>query len=655
MHIILRIGVEMRLVVINMRFSYILLLLSIVTICIWFYYASMRRKAYYRKLFVGMLWMAVVMYINRLFGICMEDGYIEYTDAMLTLERCMHYFMAAGIYSFYAFFIYTLLDQFKYFPVWRKMSFLSASFGIDILIFTSPWTKLIFYVEDGQCYRGSLYFLMIGVRILYAVLGTGMAVSKRRLLPRIFGHSIALVSFFSLLQFVYATATGVETIFYSTLVVNLILLLLSMTVVEFYKDILTGLLNQEAFEQYIEREIGKRDNKAVYLIKLKNYEYLKENCNEIPLKETIKELADCIKAYSRLSSIYYLGNGRFTVIVTKKVKFDEEDFFARLKERFCVPFDVNGASIHLNLFIAIMNLDNGKIRKSNFRKYFAACDAMRYRSGELIEIINGDSFGVDQLQRYHNIEEAIERALVENEFRMFYQPIVSTETKKVVSAEALIRLNDRVLGFVSPEEFIPISESNGKILEISDFVIESVFRFVKEHDIQELGLEFVEMNLSMIQCMDKNLPEKLQQYLEKYGIDAKLINLEITETATNFDEERLKEQLFKIKKLGFSFSLDDYGTGYSNLVRVLEYPVDVIKLDKTIVWSAFHDHDNFVTLKNLIAMFHDVRRKMVAEGVESEEQMKSLCELGCDYLQGYYYSKPVCEEEFVKFAEKING
>lgn len=641
--------------VINMRFSYTLLLLSIVGICIWFYYASMRRKAYYRTLFVGILWMSIAMYINRLFGICMEDGYLEYTDAMLTLERCMHYFMTAGIYSFYAFFIYTLLDQFKYFPIWRKMSFLSASFGIDILIFTSPWTKLIFYVEDGQSYQGSLYFLLVGVRILYAVLGTGMAVSKRRLLPKIFGHSIALVSVFSLLQFVYATASGDETIFYSTLVANLIVLLLSLTVVEFYKDTLTGLLNQEAFEQYIEGEIGKRDNKAVYLIKLKNYEYLKENCNEIPLKETIKELGECIKAYSRLSSIYYLGNGRFTVIVTRKVKFDEADFFEKLKERFCVPFDVNGASIHLNLFIAIMNLDNGKIRKSNFRKYFAACDAMRYRSGELIEIINGDSFGVDQLQRYHNIEEAIDRALVENEFRMFYQPIISTETKKVVSAEALIRLNDRVLGFVSPEEFIPISESNGKILEISDFVIESVFRFVKEYDIQELGLEFIEMNLSMIQCMDKNLPDKLQQCLDKYGVDAKLINLEITETATNFDEERLKEQLFRIKKLGFSFSLDDYGTGYSNLVRVLEYPVDVIKLDKTIVWSAFHDQDNFVTLKNLISMFHDVRRKMVAEGVESEEQMKSLCELGCDYLQGYYYSKPVSEEEFVKFAEKING
>ena len=201
----------------------------------------------------------------------------------------------------------------------------------------------------------------------------------------------------------------------------------------------------------------------------------------------------------------------------------------------------------------------------------------------------------------------------------------------------------------------PISENNGKILEISEYVIDSVFRFVKENDIAAMGMEFVEMNLSAMQCMDKNLTEKLQYYIHKYDIDPRRINLEITETATNFDEHRLKEQLLDIKKLGFTFSLDDYGTGYSNLVRVLEYPVDVIKLDKSIVWAAFTDRDSFVTIKNLISMFHDVRRKLVAEGVENEEQMITLKELGCDYVQGYYYSRPVPKTAFIEYTKSINN
>ena len=234
---------------------------------------------------------------------------------------------------------------------------------------------------------------------------------------------------------------------------------------------------------------------------------------------------------------------------------------------------------------------------------------------------------------------------------MFYQPIIEASTGRIISAEALIRLNDRVLGFVSPEEFIPISESNGKIHEISEYVIDTVFRFIKEHNLQNLGVEFIELNLSVMQCMDKKLSQKLEYYLNKYDVDPKHINLEITETATNFDEKRLRTQLQKLKNLGFTFSLDDYGTGYSNLVRVLEYPVDIIKLDKSIVWSAFQNMDSFVTLKNLISMFHDVRRRIVAEGVESEEQRNALRELGCDYLQGYFYSKPVDEDTFISYVQ----
>ena len=276
---------------------------------------------------------------------------------------------------------------------------------------------------------------------------------------------------------------------------------------------------------------------------------------------------------------------------------------------------------------------------------------MRYNSNEPVEVIQGDSFGIDQLQRYRSIEEAIERALVEKEFRMFYQPIIEASTGRIISAEALIRLNDRVLGFVSPEEFIPISESNGKIHEVSEYVIDTVFRFIKEHNLQNLGVEFIELNLSVMQCMDKKLSQKLEYYLNKYDVDPKHINLEITETATNFDEKRLRTQLQKLKNLGFTFSLDDYGTGYSNLVRVLEYPVDIIKLDKSIVWSAFQNRDSFVTLKNLISMFHDVHRRIVAEGVESEEQRNALRELSCDYLQGYFYSKPVDEDTFISYVQ----
>lgn len=645
------IGVEM---VLDLRIVYNVLIVTILLICIWFFHVSIKDDSYYRQIFKYFIYITIMMYLNRIFEISMDEGYIQGNDNLYTLERMIHFVLTLLFYLFYSYFMLCLIHQFNSYARWKRVLFFLPNIMTVFLVILSPLTHFVFYIEDGVYYEGLGVWIVVLIRAVYGLGATLYAFAKRRLLPKIFGQASVIVAVLAIVQSIQYFVTRDETLYYYTLVVNVFIFTLTTTVVEFYKDSLTGLLNREAFEQYAETEIGKRGNKAVYLIKLKNYEYIKNNWHETALLGIIVDLAICLREIAKLPSIYYLGVGRYVVIVHKRDRFHEKDFFEKLNERVDTTFELGGVSIHLNLFIAVMNMEKGKITKNNFYKYFTACDDMKYRSAKPLEIVHGDSLGIDQLQRYRNIEDAIERALIEKEFKMFYQPIYSTEKKKIISAEALIRLNDRVLGYVSPEEFIPIAENNGKIIEISEYVIDNVFRFVKETRLKDMGVEFIELNLSVMQCMDKKLIEKLQYYLDKYEVDPKQINLEITETATNFDEERLREQLAGIKKLGFHFSLDDYGTGYSNLVRVLEYPVDIIKLDKSIVWSAFHDKDNFITLKNLISMFHDVRRKIVAEGVETEEQMDTLVELGCDYLQGYYYSKPVSEEEFLAFVARYN-
>ncbi|MGN0505753.1 MAG: EAL domain-containing protein [Lachnospiraceae bacterium] len=638
---------------VNPRFAITLLILSILFVCIWFIYVGFHSRAVYRKVFKVFMWSAVAMYLNRLFGIAMSEGCLPRNDVLLTLEQLLHFGLLMWIYVVYAYFICCLINVRKYNTTRARIFFFAPVSLMILIMVTSPWTHLFLYVQDGITYEGPLFLAFIIMEIGYMLGASAYAIVKRHLLPSIFGKSILLVMVFTVLQVTERLLTGDELLSYTTLIVNIVIFLLAITVVEFYKDGLTGLLNREAFEQYSAKEITRRGNKTVYLIKLKNYEYIRENCREFALLDVIKRLAECIQKCAKLPAIFYLGIGRYALIVNRRDRFDEKQFFQNLREQMDITLTLNGMDVHLNLFVAVMNLEDGKITRENFFKYFSACDDITYRSNEPLEVVYSDNLGIDRLQRYRNVEEAIERAIVEKEFQMYYQPIVSSETQSIVSAEALIRLNDRIFGFISPEEFIPISENNGKILEISEFVIDSVFRFVKGHDLEEMGLQFIEMNLSVMQCMDKKLLERLEYYINKYQIDPRQINLEITETATNFDENRLKEQLLKIKKLGFSFSLDDYGTGYSNLVRVLEYPVDVIKLDKSVVWSAFAEKNNYILLKNLISMFHDVQRKIVAEGVETEEQKDALTVLGCDYLQGYYYSKPVSEKEFLAFADEF--
>lgn len=640
---------------INVRYGYNLLIITILFVCIWFVYMSIESKTFYRRMFKRFMWCTVAVYLNRMLSLAMDMGDIPTTDMLLYAERVFHFGLTVAIYALYSFFLFCLISPHRYESHKVRWMFFTPCIITGALLVTSQWTHLILYVENGVCYDGILFWLLSIVRGGYALIATIYMVGKRHLLPRIFGQSVILVAFFAALQAVHYVLTHDEMLYYSMLIVNIVIFLLAFTMVEFYKDSITGLLNKEAFEQFATSQIGKKGNKSVYLIKLKNYEYLKDNYNDFALLDVIKQLADDILEYVSQPSVYYLGIGRYVIIINKKDKFVEEVFLSKLRERLEIPFEFGDASVYINMFVAVMNLEDGRISKENFYKYIAACDEIKYRSKESIELVYSDALGMDKLQRYRNVEDAIERALAEDEFEMYYQPIYSTQDERIISAEALIRLNDRILGYISPDEFIPISENNGKILEISEFVLDTVFRFVSEGHMKEIGLQFVEVNLSVMQCMDENLVERLQYYIQKYQVNPRYINLEITETAASYDEDRLKKQLQKMKNLGFNFSLDDYGTGYSNLVRVLEYPVDIIKLDKSIVWSAFYEANNFIMLRNLISMFHDVKRKIVAEGIETEEQVNTLRELECDYLQGYYYSKPVNADAFCEYVKKYNN
>lgn len=636
----------------KLEFGMLIMAICIFAVCFWFVNVGIRENSYYRQVYHWFIGVAIVMYLNRILELCMRDGYIVYSEKIHFFERALYYSMTMIVYVLYAYFIICFIHQLNIFSLRKKIMFFAPCGIMTVLVLTSYWTHFFFHIEDGVLCKDIGFWFILLTRIVYGVGATIYAIAKRHIMPKIFWQSAFLATVFALIQTVHNIITKDDYLYYITMTVNVIIFTLTIAVVEFYKDNLTGLLNHEAFEEYIQREMDKGATKTVYLIKLKNYEYIRNNWHEAGLLTAIAKMGEDLREIAKVPTIYYLDVGRYAVIVRKKDSFSEQEFFDKIKESMNATVESSDVNIHKNLFIAVINVEREKLTKNTFYKYFAICDEWKYRSNAPIEIVQGDSLGVDEVQRYRNIEGAIERALLEKEFKMFYQPIFSTEKKKVISAEALIRLNDRVMGYISPEEFIPISENNGKILEISEYVIDSVFRFISEHPLHKLGLEFIEVNLSVMQCMDKHLTKKLEYYIQKYNIDPRQINLEITETATNNDEDGLKKQLHKLKKLGFSFSLDDYGTGYSNLVRVLEYPVDVIKLDKSIVWSAFHDQDSFTTLKNLISMFHDVRRKIVAEGVETQEQKEVLRELGCDYLQGYYYSKPISEEEFIQYVRE---
>ena len=243
---------------------------------------------------------------------------------------------------------------------------------------------------------------------------------------------------------------------------------------------------------------------------------------------------------------------------------------------------------------------------------------------------------------------------------MFYQPIYSILERRFVAAEAFIRLRDEVYGLVAPSMFIAAAEINGTIHAIGDFVLEDVFRFISVTDFESLGLECIQVNMSTSQCIEINLVDKISTLMDKYHIIPERINFEITESAVDFDPDVVDQNINRLHGMGIHFALDDYGTGYSNVKRVTTLPVDIVKLDKTFV-DGVDDPQMWIMVQDTIKMLKQMGKKVLVEGVEEEKVVRKFMDLGadyiqgCEYLQGYYFCRPLPERDFIEFMQEQVG
>ena len=264
---------------------------------------------------------------------------------------------------------------------------------------------------------------------------------------------------------------------------------------------------------------------------------------------------------------------------------------------------------------------------------------------------------VNKKNYLQSVEKLVQKAVYEDGFYVVYQPIINTATGKCESAEALVRLKDtKTLGFISPEVFIPIAEKQGLIGKLGDQVFYKVCRYIRDSHLKERGIKSIEVNLSGLQISDPDIPYTLHQKVKSFGIDPSMINLEITETALVQSGKVVLDNMEKLKGFGYKFSMDDFGTGYSNFHQIASIKYDLIKIDKSLIWPAFEEGNiqAQTILFGCIKMMHTLGLSIVAEGVETASQAEELRAHGVEFLQGYYYSKPIPEDEFLQFVERHN-
>ncbi|WP_191015349.1 EAL domain-containing protein [Treponema zioleckii] len=265
-----------------------------------------------------------------------------------------------------------------------------------------------------------------------------------------------------------------------------------------------------------------------------------------------------------------------------------------------------------------------------------------------VESINNESVKVTaatikNIATKTEIKRAVEYAVEHNTAELFLQPIVNATTHELVGAEALARIRNKDNELIPPGLFIPVAERNGRINSLGKQMFEKSCAFIKNHDIDSMGISWLNVNLSPVQFLSSSLNESFSTILQLHEISAEKLHLELTEEAM-IDYTLLQHHIQDMKETGFSFVLDDYGSGYSNVSRLKSGPFVNVKLDMSIVWDYFKTKDEI--LPTLVQAFKRMKFSVTAEGIESEEMANAMRDIGCDYLQGFYFSKPLPADEF---------
>lgn len=527
------------------------------------------------------------------------------------------------------------------------VSFLAVVYAF--IIFSSPWTHFVAYFDNSVYMHGPLMYVLYAVSFILLLYEIYMLLAANNRLNR--RQYVASVAFVVTMLFCVVIQMLWNRLMISQLGCVMVLFFVYMDYENpaFYSFRDTGCLNRRAFTESLAALIPKlnKERYGVLVFFINDYQYLVRSYG---LAETDK-LVGLVAArlYKEFgTSVFCLADDKYTIIVPSGTEISS--YNDRISAVFEKSFKFENVDIKLSPVVCtVPYLDDG----------FSAEEVeelVEYRIANPDEAIDSVQVLKNIIERKHYREQvirAIERAVENNSFKVFYQPIYNTGEKYFDSAEALIRLVDEEIGFVDPETLIRVAEESGYIHEIGETVFRNVCKFIRDSRPEDAGIKYIEVNLSPIQ-MDDDAVTLFKGILEEFGIDPERIIFEITETAHLANERRVLMNIKMLSERGLGFAIDDYGSGFAAADYLVKLPVSIVKIDKSILWQAVNDSSAMKVLSHTVGMLKDLGKNIVVEGVETKDMEDLLLGFGCDHLQGYYYSKAIPENDFIEFAREKN-
>lgn len=417
---------------------------------------------------------------------------------------------------------------------------------------------------------------------------------------------------------------------------------------EYHLDFATSVFNAKGFSMIMAENIKHGVDQALITFSLGDMGIVNDIFGAKAVEKLIIEISSFADGIPE-SKLFRMEDNLFCLSLDHKEK--AENALEMIIKRFESPWIVNGVMIEIKVSLSYIDSISAFTDSEDVEEivHYFAKESLKRNSGDILYINEEE---LNNRQRNIELQHSLEWAFKNDGVEVYYQPIYSVREGRFNSLEALVRVRDENGSIIMPSDFIEYAERNGMVLRIGELVFRKVCEFIQRMHIETYGIDYVEVNLSVVQCMQENFSRLLKNIMGEYQIAPYRINFEITETAVETSHGIMDKNMKDLLAYGSGFSLDDYGSGYSNLSHVVNLPLRIIKIDKLLVDEYFTSEKVRVATGHTIEMIHDLGMEVVIEGVETEEQYLEFKRLGVEYIQGFYFSKPLPKDKVLNYIQE---
>lgn len=515
----------------------------------------------------------------------------------------------------------------------------------------NPFSKQLFDLNMEQGYvRGNLIILTYLVFYAYCMACIVVTVMNHKRVQREIYKILAAFPILAVLVIIVQQLYPDVILSGSAATCALLIIYLHLQNRQISLDYLTNVPNRHELLDMLGYMIKKNPEKdfALMVVSLRDFRQVNNTCGQQNGDKFLKEVGQFLCELVPNGAVYRYSGDEFAILFTPGDKERVGRCIESIQSRMKQPWQAADYRIMLDLAIGIINHSEAGV---TLEQNIGAIEYAVYqaKSGKSGSICYCDKAMFKKLERKRQVIQILKEQIDQRSFEMYYQPIYSVKSGCFFAAESLMRIPDSPIGPIYPSEFIPIAEETGLLVDITYVILDKVCKYINRLLSQGIDIRSIHVNFSAVQFSQPDLADKVLSIIRHNNTPMSTIKIEFTESTLAESPAVVTEFAMEMKRHGIMMGLDDFGTGYSNISTVINIPFGTVKLDKSLVWVSIDNENSALAVKNLTNTFKQLGMKVVAEGVETEEQKALVEYFGVDQIQGFYYARPLPGDEMEQF------